>query len=308
MQESVQEEFVFPEAAGLTGDDIPFEMFSESPFVVEDPGDGNEIVIDRWGAVVPVSTLAGETRTLARPTRAGVLCTVVLERRAGNLVLSVDGVYGDAGSITFSVSGECVTLLSVLSGGVATWRVIGWSGTSLASIGSFTNVYSDSGVIKSLHATTGYIPTLQTTNGYITTVNATTISFGTSSSDKLTKAALNSLLYVAGATAGVASASRAVVLGSGGDVTWVNGGDISFGTTTGTKIGTSSSQKIAFWGSSPVVRPASADQAALGATSIGYGSTPLDRDDVVAEIDAIKTLVNQLRSDLVEVGLIKGSA
>lgn len=57
-----------------------------------------------------------------------------------------------------------------------------------------------------------------------------------------------------GITAGTAAASKAVVLNSGGDVTWVDGGDISLGTTTGTKIGTGTNQKLGFYNATPVVQ------------------------------------------------------
>ncbi|WP_395706794.1 hypothetical protein [Casimicrobium huifangae] len=87
--------------------------------------------------------------------------------------------------------------------------------------------------------------------------------------------------------------------------TWTHDEAINyiFGVTTGTKLGTSVSQKLSLWGATPVVQPASASQAAVtGAAGGTYTSTEQTL------ITDLKTLVNQLRSDLVTVGIIKGAA
>lgn len=87
--------------------------------------------------------------------------------------------------------------------------------------------------------------------------------------------------------------------------TWMHAEAINyvFGTTTGTKLGTAVSQKLGFWNATPVVQPASASQAAVTGTAGGtYTST---EQTMLANL---KTLVNQLRADLVTVGIIKGAA
>lgn len=115
---------------------------------------------------------------------------------------------------------------------------------------------------------------------------------------------------------------------SGGTLT--DAANIAVGTTTGTKIGTATTQKLGLWNATPVVQPAGANQAALGAvttvgTNTGTGGAGLSligdttsvnqatnimndfaalRDDMAAAF----TLINQLRSDLVAVGIIKGAA
>lgn len=74
----------------------------------------------------------------------------------------------------------------------------------------------------------------------------------------------------------------------------------------GTILGQSAtSSKIAFWGATPVVQPTSASQAAVatdaattGAATYGFTS---------AQANGIVRLLNQIRADLVTVGLIKGS-
>ena len=86
-----------------------------------------------------------------------------------------------------------------------------------------------------------------------------------------------------------------------------DGRNIQLGLTTGTKIGTSVSQKLSFWNKTPIIQPASADQAGVGYTSVG-GSDTINATAVDTNFVAIITLLNQIRSDLVSAGIIKGSA
>ena len=74
----------------------------------------------------------------------------------------------------------------------------------------------------------------------------------------------------------------------------------------GAQIGKSAtSSKLGFFAASPVVQPTSASQAALTteAATTGaatYGFTSAQANDIV-------TMLNRIRSDLVTLGLIKGS-
>jgi hypothetical protein len=89
-----------------------------------------------------------------------------------------------------------------------------------------------------------------------------------------------------------------------GTVTVTEAKNFVLGTTTGSKIGTAVTQKLGFFNATPVVQPASAAQAAVvttGASTSAYGYTE-------AQANAIVTLVNRLRADLVTLGLIKGAA
>jgi hypothetical protein len=74
-----------------------------------------------------------------------------------------------------------------------------------------------------------------------------------------------------------------------------------------------------FYGASPITQPSGSTQAAVATTAIttaaittttnAYGyATTTQADNIAAIADACRTLVNQLRSDLVTLGLIKGSA
>lgn len=72
----------------------------------------------------------------------------------------------------------------------------------------------------------------------------------------------------------------------------------------GACFGSSSTEKIAFYGTTPATQPASASQAAVTTTVTTTATTTALATDVAALI----VLANQLRSELVTLGLIKGSA
>ena len=118
-------------------------------------------------------------------------------------------------------------------------------------------------------------------------------------------AAWRSMRYLAGAhTFGLGSSVFTIQDSSG--MTFADAYNIIFNTTTGTKIGTATSQKLGLWNATPVVQPASANQAAVAATAATnitpYGFT------TAAQADGIVTLLNEIRSALVSIGAIKGSA
>lgn len=76
-------------------------------------------------------------------------------------------------------------------------------------------------------------------------------------------------------------------------------------TTTGLKIGTSVSQKLGFYNATPVIQSSGATQAAAPAG--GTGATA-GAYDTAAHRDALINLVNSMRTTLVNLGLMKGSA
>jgi hypothetical protein len=82
-----------------------------------------------------------------------------------------------------------------------------------------------------------------------------------------------------------------------------DGKHFQFGTASGSKLGSAASEKLALWGATPIVQPANANQAAVTQTA---GATYTATEQ--AMLNALKTLVNQLRTDLVAAGVIKGSA
>jgi hypothetical protein len=95
-----------------------------------------KIVIDRMAAVVPVDTTAGAAAiTLARPTKAGIVASIVLVVDNGDLTLTVTGGYNaDADtSITFADAGDFVRFISFKVGSYYYWRVLASEGTNVAA-------------------------------------------------------------------------------------------------------------------------------------------------------------------------------
>lgn len=72
----------------------------------------------------------------------------------------------------------------------------------------------------------------------------------------------------------------------------------------GAMIGLASTEKVGFFGTTPCDQPASANEAAV-TTSV---TTTATTTNIASTVSDIVTLVNQIRTDLVELGLIKGSA
>lgn len=81
---------------------------------------------------------------------------------------------------------------------------------------------------------------------------------------------------------------------------------LSDGGPDGTVMGQSSSDKVSFYGATPIVQRAGADQAAV-TTTAATTSTPAGYS-TTTQANAIVTLVNELRAAMVAAGLIKGSA
>lgn len=83
---------------------------------------------------------------------------------------------------------------------------------------------------------------------------------------------------------------------------------LSDGNPDGTTMGQDTSDLIAFYGVTPVAQQSGAAQAAVGTTSAikttgstwGFASS--------TQADAIVTLVNEMRQDLIDLGLISGAA
>jgi len=117
-----------------------------------------------------------------------------------------------------------------------------------------------------------------------------------------------------GVTPGTVTASKALVVGASseltglGTLTLADAANIVVNTSTGTKIGTATGQKLGFWNKTPVIQQASAAQAAVTPSTDYTGSDTVNKATVLAAVQAVETLVNRLRLDLVTTGIIKGSA
>lgn len=87
---------------------------------------------------------------------------------------------------------------------------------------------------------------------------------------------------------------------------FLDGRNVQLGKTTGTQIGNATDEKLAFHGSTPVIQRANANQAEVTMSSI-TGADTVSRDNVNSNLNALTTLVNEIRSALIAKGLIKGS-
>lgn len=76
------------------------------------------------------------------------------------------------------------------------------------------------------------------------------------------------------------------------------------GRPDGCYVGQDSSDKVGFFGTTPADQPASANEAAVTGTVTTTATTAT----LAADVTSIITLLNQIRTDLVELGLIKGEA
>lgn len=82
----------------------------------------------------------------------------------------------------------------------------------------------------------------------------------------------------------------------------------------GSRLGQSTSDLVSFWGSSPVDQPNGTNQFAITSTTLTTITDIVTTASMTGAINAIVARVNsvslfcyELRSNLVEVGLIKGS-
>lgn len=104
-----------------------------APYLGTDPGNTvKAIVIDQSPVVIPLVSAAAETRTLAAPTKAGIVVHLVCQTYVGDIVLTTASAYDQAGSttITFNTAGDYVTLVSVPLAAAYVWRVTGFDGVA----------------------------------------------------------------------------------------------------------------------------------------------------------------------------------
>ena len=90
---------------------------------------------------------------------------------------------------------------------------------------------------------------------------------------------------------------------------------LSDGHADGVKLGQSTTDLVGFYGTTPCDQPAAAAQSAVPTTAlttitdiVTTASVTGAFNSVAARVGALCTLVNQMRTDLVELGLLKGSA
>lgn len=120
-----------------------FEAFKDvGPGVTFNSVDASTMTAKFYGQQFLVTTAGPETRTLARPDRAGMLCSVVLDTDGGDLTLTVTGGYNAAGqtAITFSDAGDIVVFMSVKTGTTYQWTAIANDGTNVGDMATTSGV------------------------------------------------------------------------------------------------------------------------------------------------------------------------
>lgn len=80
---------------------------------------------------------------------------------------------------------------------------------------------------------------------------------------------------------------------------------VTYNSPDGARVGNTSTELIAFFGAIPVAQPSSGSQAAVSTAAATTGSAIYGFTS--AQANGIVTLLNQIRSDLVTLGLLKGS-
>ena len=155
----------------LIGDVIPYEM--------DDPGDGQALIVDRQFGVFPLVSAAAETRTLAAPTQAGLIIHMMCKTYVGNIVVTIASIYDEAGgtTITFNEAGEFVTLVSVPLSTAYVWRILAFdsvTGPTIEMGALDVDTFNVSGSTTLLHLTTTGATILPTAN--IATQLSTTLA------------------------------------------------------------------------------------------------------------------------------------
>jgi hypothetical protein len=114
---------------------------------------------------------------------------------------------------------------------------------------------------------------------------------------------------------GGSSVAERLRITSDGVLQIADAGNVSVGTTTGTKIGTSTSQRLGFYNATPIVQPSGANQAALTNSTGGTADGTLsavsgtgDDADINNNFTELHRLVSEIRTALVNLGLMKGAA
>ena len=104
----------------------------DSPLELKDPGDGGLIRIERYATHVDLVTAGAETRTLARPSKAGLRCVLNFQTDGGNCVVTSLAQLNSTGNntITFATAGQMLELHSRRLGSDLEWTVVYNEGTT----------------------------------------------------------------------------------------------------------------------------------------------------------------------------------
>ena len=111
---------------------LPQQLFLEmTPYFPNDPGDGEDLVVDRQFCHFKIKTDADETRVLKAPPRANLECVVALVEDGGNLTLTVEDGSDASPTVVLKDAGSWIKFLSVYDGSDNYWRITGSGGGGL---------------------------------------------------------------------------------------------------------------------------------------------------------------------------------
>ena len=98
--------------------------FRTDDAIIADPGDNGAIAIET--GTCPMTSATAETRTLANPAFGGQEITLLAEACIGDIAVHADSAFNYAGNntITFTSTGESVTLRSAYTGSAWRWQLV----------------------------------------------------------------------------------------------------------------------------------------------------------------------------------------
>ena len=116
--------------------DLLIAFSAGGPGIGRDPGNAGTITPSQWGQQFLITTAAAETRTLARPDKAGIQTSIVLDTYGGDLTLTVTGGFDANGNTTivFGDAGDMVLFMSVKTGTTYQWTMVSHEGTNATLI------------------------------------------------------------------------------------------------------------------------------------------------------------------------------
>lgn len=109
----------------MSANTIPTKLHN-APTTMPDPGSAGTIIVERSPCIVDLVTAAAETRTLARPTKAGVEVRLHAKTIVTSCTITPTGGYDELGgtTIVFSNAGEFAILTSFYTGSAYFWRLV----------------------------------------------------------------------------------------------------------------------------------------------------------------------------------------
>jgi len=111
-----------------------YQLFKAPNYQNPDPGNAGTINVGRQLTIVPLVSAAAETRTLAVPTKDGIVVFLNMVTDGGDITLTVTSTFdGSNSTITFGDAGDWVALYSIQTAvGTFRWRILAGQGTNVA--------------------------------------------------------------------------------------------------------------------------------------------------------------------------------